>query len=351
MTENNNIDKNDDEISLKEIIQNVHALYAEVVKKIYIVIGFCVIASGFFLFNHFMFQPKYVTETKFLVEGNNGGGGFGGLLGQFGLKNSGKFNPYKIIEVAKSKNILKKIFFYHTENGLIINQILKEYNLVEKWSKKDPKWENFSFKNKEIEKFTDLESKAFLNIYSLTVGSQSIKDPLLNFSYDEESGIYRYGTSTSKEKLSLLIVERAYAELKLFFEEELLTNQLNSTLILKEKSDSIQSLIYKKSYQLAGQQDQTLGLVRNQPGARKAILEKEILALTQAYSEILKNYEIADINLKDTRPMFIKLDETISPIEPIDSSLLIAIIKGVFLGGIVGVFFIIIRKKYMEALQ
>ncbi len=348
----NNLNKLEekDEITLKELIQKVILFGEEIRKSWLIVVGLCLLICGYFLFRHYTFKPKYITETKFIVEGSSGGGSLGGLLGQFGIRNSGKFNPYKVIEVARSKNILKKIFFYKINQDFIINDILKEYGLVEKWAKKDPKWNNFTFKTADQDKFTELESKAFLAIYNMTVGGEKIKDPLLTFSYNEDSGIYQYNSSTINEKLSLGMVDRVYMELKLFFEEEILANQLNTTVILKQKADSIQAMIYKKSYQLAGQQDQTLGLARSTPGARKVILEKEILALTTAYSEILKNYEIADINLKDTRPMFIKLDETISPLEPTESSLLIELMKGLILGGFVASFFIIMRKIYRDAM-
>jgi hypothetical protein len=320
-------------------------------KNYLLVILFLIPSLGYFLYKHFTFTTQYSAETKFLVEGSSGGGGIGSLLGQFGIRNTGKFNPYKVIEVAKSKALIKKVLFSKYENDFLINKIIDTYKLDEIWAENKPEWKSFRFKSDDMSKFSLMENQAFLMIYGLVVGSKENKESLLQFSFDEDTGIYTYNTSTQDENITLQIINNSYESLKYFFEEEIVSNQINTTVILKQKADSIQSLITRKSYQVANQQDQTLGLVVSTPGVRKATLEKEIQALTIAYAEILKSYELADINLKDVRPMFLKLDETYSPIEPKTSSLIISIMKGLLLGGLLSSIFIILRKIFRDAMN
>lgn len=342
---------NDDEITLKEIIQKLKIFYHEVLKNWYLVLLFCLPITTYFIYKHFQTKDIYNAETKFLVEGSSGGSGISGLLGQFGIRSSGKFNPYKVIEVAKSKVLIKKVLFKKLNNDYLINQIIQQYNLDEQWAKNKPEWKGFRFKNSEFDSFTEKESQAFVGVINVILGGKKIKNPLLSFGYDEDTGIFSYNVSTQKEDLTMALINNAYSELKYFFEEEIVSGQLGTTVILKQKADSIQSLINRKSIQIASHQDQTLGLVYSTPGAKKSILEKEIQALTIAYAEVLKSYEMADINLKDTRPMFLKLDESLDPLEPVQSSLIINIIKGFLIGFIIAIIFIISRFIIRNALN
>lgn len=340
----------EEEITLKELIIKIKSYVQEILKNYLLVILIILPFLAYFIFKHYTTNPKYKAETKFLVEGSSGGGGLGGLLGQFGIRNTGKFNPFKVIEVAKSKTLLKKVLFTKNDGDYIINKLIETYKLDEKWAKKKPEWKGFRFKSDDMSKFSLMENQAFLNVYTKVVGGKKAKDPLLTFNYDEDSGVYNYNINTEDESTTLAMISNAYENLKYFFEEEIISNQLSTTVILRQKADSIQSLITRKSYQVASQQDQTLGLVVSTPGVKRATLEKEIQALTLAYAEVLKSYEMADINLKDTRPMFLKLDETYAPIEAIESSLLISIIKGLLLGGLLATIFIIGRSIYRQAM-
>lgn len=340
----------EEEITLKELILKIRFYAREITDHYLLVCLFLLLALSFFIYKHINTKPTYSAETRFLVEGSTTSGGLGGILGQFGIRNTGKFNPYKVIEVAKSKTLFKKVLFTKKDGDFLINQFIKAYSLDEKWAEKKPEWKGFLFKSGDMSKFSTMENQAFLKVYTKIVGSKSVKDPILSFGFDEDTGVYKYNVNTESEMITLDIINYAYENLKYFFEEEIVSNQLNTTVILKHKADSIQSLITRKSMQLATQQDRTLGLVVSTPGVKKATLEKEIQALTIAYAEVLKSYEMADINLKDTRPMFLKLDETYPPIEMETSSLLLSIIKGLLLGIIMATVFIIGRSLYKQAM-
>lgn len=342
---------NNDEISLKDIIITIKDYTTEVLKN-WLIVGIITFAiSIYFIYAHFTFIPKYNAETKFLVEGSSGSGGLGGLLGQFGLKGAGKFNPYKVTEVARSKVLLQKALFQKYDNDFIINHIISIYKLNEEWAKDDESLKSFKFKNNEFEKFDQKESLAFLRIYNLTIGNSDPNKNLLNFNYNDDAAIYKYNISTENEKLSLELINAVYQNLKYFFEEEIIKNQISTTIILKQKADSIQTLIKRKSYQLASFQDRTLGLEMSTPAAGKSILEKEIAALTMAYAEVMKSYEITDIGLKDTKPMFLKLDENFAPLECTGSNLIIQIIKGILIGILLSSVFLILRKIVREAMK
>ena len=102
---------------------------------------------------------------------------------------------------------------------------------------------------------------------------------------------------------------------------------------------------------MANLQDKSFGLILATPGVKKITLEKEIQALTIAYTEVLKSYELADINLRDSKPLFLMMDESIIPLDVILPSLLINTIKALILSLVFSVGFILIRKYFSDLMK
>ncbi len=336
-------------VALKEVFQRFHSYFSLLLKNIRFLILVTLPFLIYFGYRHFSFQPKYEAEVKFLVEGSSSSfGGLGGLLGQFGIRNTGKANPYKIVEVAQSNYILEKILFDNSVKPNVAEQLIATYHLDEQWAKDEPKYANFKFKNQKFQSMDSLERVAFSRVIKKMNGGKNRIDPVLSFVYDEDTGVFNYEINSENETLALSIQSVAYANLKKFFEEDIIINSINTTNVLRAKADSIQQLITTKTYQLASIQDRTFGLVLATPGVKKMALEKEIQALSLAFAEVLKSYEISDVTLRDTKPMFLKLDESISPLESTTSSLLVSFIKAVLCGLVIGGGWLIGKDIYRE---
>ena len=348
-----NINKIDEEITLKELILKIKEFVIELFRKWYIIILLTLPAVAWFYYKHIKHETTYIAETKFIVEGQ-GGGGVAGLLSQFGLRGGGgnsKTNPYKVMEVAKSKLTVRELLFKKMNGDFLANHILKEYQLIELWSEKRPEYKGFKFKSDAYESFDTLENRVLLSLIGKVIGSKTEKKPILGFGYDEDSGIFKYSITSKNEDLTLHLSEEAYNHLVNFFESDALSSQGNTTQILKAKVDSLNALIKSKVYQISKISDQSQGLILQTPNARKTILEGELLALKTAYGEVLKSYEVSDAGMRDTKTMFLKLDEPIPPLEPLESSLLISLIKGILLGGLLGSSVVIFMKIIRDAMR
>lgn len=342
----------DDEITLKELILKVQEYIREVIKNWWLVALFCVFATGFFLYKHFTHVPEYTAELRFVVEGQGGvSGGLGGLLGTFGIKKGGSVNPYKILEVGKSNKLFEDIAFSTFEaDTTIADKLLAEYDLVEKWSKKNEKYKDFRFVGDKMER--PIEKKVFKNLRGMVWGSpENNKNALSKLSLDEEKGIYSMNTSTTDESLSITMTNRFYQGIKQFFEDEIFENQKRSAEILAAKADSINNLRTSKIYQLARFEDKNRGLIYKENQSRRAVLTQEIQALGMAYAELIKNYEMTDVNLKDLQPLFMEIDRPFSPLKSSESSLLKNLILGLFLGGFFGSGVIVIRKIFKDIME
>lgn len=340
----------DDEVTLKDLILKLKEYAQEVFRNIFLVIIICLITTSYFLYEHFTFIPQYRSELRFVVEGQNGvSGGLGGLLGSIGIKRGGAINSYKILEVGKS-NVLFNNLIYSKMDGdtIVANKILKEYGLLEQWVESDKKFKEFYFKKED----SAIERLGLKKLKTIVWGSPKNKSKALSeFWLDDEKGIYNISTESTSESLSLAITTKLFENIKSFFEDEVFENQKRSAEILAVKADSLKDLRTSKIYQLARFEDRNKGLLLKENETQRAVLTQEIQALSMAYAEILKNYEMTDINLKDLQPLFMEIDRPFSPIQPTSSSLLKNLIKGLLIGAILGILLIVGRKTFKDIMK
>lgn len=341
----------EDEVTLKELILKIQEYLREVVRNWKIIGLACLFTTMFFIYKHFTFIPTYNAELRFVVEGQGGGGGLSSILGSFGIKKVGKVNPYKIIEVGKSSKLFEDVIFTkYSGDTTIADKILTEYDLVNKWSAKNEKYRGGHFINDTMKRH--IEKSVFKRLHTLVWGGpNNTKNALSKLTLDEERGIYTLSTKSTSEKLGIVLTNRFYQGIKLFFEEAIFENQKRSGVILAAKADSLNNLRMEKIYQLARFEDRNNGLILKENSTKVAILSQEIQALGMTYAEVVKNYEMTDVNLKDLQPLFMEIDRPFSPIAPSHSSLLKNLILGLLLGGFLGIMLVTIRKIYSEVMN
>jgi len=346
--ESNNNHQND-EITLKELILKLKEFKDELLRYWWI-IGICsAIGVGGFLYVHFNSELEYKAEMKFIVEGDSSGSGMlGGLLGQIGIRKNSKNNPYKILEISRSNRLTESLLNEKVHNNLLANGVIEVYN--EQWVESYPSLEAFRFSDK-INLDKDQERIAFRSLKLILWGTNSNRsNALITIKHNEDTGIYTISVKTKDEQLSIDLAEVIYGKIKSFFEDEVFSNKQKTIEILQSKVDSINILKQAKVYELAKFEDSNRNAVYNTMNAKKTILRNDIQTLMVVYGEILKNLELADVNLKDSKPMFMIVETPLSPIVPIRSSLLLSILKGLLLGGFISGLYIIFRKIFREVM-
>lgn len=350
MQEDNRQNHQSGDITLKELILKVREYFMEVLKYWWLIGLMCFITTSYFLYNHYKHVPLYNAELRFIVEGQGGsGGGLTSLLGSFGIKKGGKTNPYKILEVGKSSKLFKTIIFSKfSGDTTIANQLMKEYDLINKWSEQSVKYENFHFENDSMNRA--IEKRVFKKLKRIVWGSPQ-NEALLKYYLDEEKGIYSIKSETVDEELSIALTNTFYNSIKQFFEDEVFENQKRSAEILSRKADSLKTVRTNKVYELARFEDRNHNILNRENMSRKTILMHEIQALALAYSELKKNHEMSDINLKNWQPFFIEIDRPFAPLPISGSSLIRNLVYGVLVGLFFGVLIIVFRKIYKEVMS
>jgi len=349
----------DDEITLKELIEKIVEFWWELWKNKWKII---LLSLPFILYFGFKAKTALVTYnaglTYTLNDGSGSGGALAGILGSFGLGKGGKVNLDKIVELSKSKNIIHKVIFskialdtFGPQKDYIANHLIKLYELDKKWTNKKDDFTGFRFKNDSISNFTNQEFAALKMIYEQIVGSKNSKDPIFSNGFSEDTGILTLSANTVDEQLSISFSNLTYNALKDYYISTSTQSSQSTFTFVENKTDSIFSLLKSKEFQLSRFNDSHRNLSDPNMITQKRLLENEILKLKAMYGEATKNKEIADFSLAAGTPEISIIDAPLPPLDPIGPSLLIELIKGALLGGLLASGFFIASKIVRDAMQ
>jgi len=331
-----------DVISIKELFLTIKSYLMEIVKKWWVIALIALPMCLYFWKKTTSIPIKYSASLRYVVEGSGGSmGGLGGLLGSFGIGGGSKngINPFQVLEVTKSRGILDKVLLdtssYNSE--LIINNIISEYKLDEKWAENNPERLGYRFTTNDVSQFTDLDNAYYKAVLGKVLGSaKNRSEALLIPSQHDEFGIYKIFSSTVNENLSIDIAKKTYENVKEFYEEGMLENQRNTRDILELKKDSLKAVIDSKAYQLAQVRDRSRGAVSLTLAADESKIQREIAGLSLAYQEVYKSFEVADYTFKNNQPFFATIDVPFKPLTMSAQSLLINLAMALILSGILG---------------
>ena len=342
------IQHQEEEITLKELILIVQEYWKELWKNWFLIGVVTLPFIGYFAYKTITHTPTYSAEVRFIVEGQGSSnlGGLGGLLGTIGIgrNSTGKTNPYQILEVTKSKRMVGEVLFSKAKSNsnFIANNIIDLYDLTSKWKDRNPEMPEIEFTDGNIENFNKSERQAFLSLFRKTIGQEKNQDlAMLKTRLNDESGIFSIISTTKDESLSLDLSNTLYKRTKIFFEEQILEDQVKALKVLREKADSLNYLIETKSRAIARFEDSSRGIISNERQITRQKLQAEIAGHVSASAELQKSVEIADYELQNTKPLFLIIDQPYSPIKPVGKSLFRNLIIGGIIGGIIGIIIVL----------
>lgn len=351
------------EITFKQIFETVKEFFFEVIKKWYFVIFCCILTTIYFIYKHINHIEVFEAELTFMVnedESSKGFNGIGSVLGTFGLgRSGGNYNLDKILALLNTRKILQNAMFekvtFEGKNDFLANHFIDVQDLESEWAEYKGKdgvsLKNFKFKQEDTSVFNLSENTVLKFILNKIVGDEirSI-DPLLNSYFREETGIINLIFKSRSEEFSILFLKTVYENLSEFYIEKSIEKQQKSFNIVSAKTDSLNTELRNKEFELANHIDRNRGLFNRRDQLTQARLEIKVKMLSTAYAKVVEQREIAEYALNDRTPVFQVIDYPIEPIIPIRSSLIIKIILGLFFGTFLAVSLIVGRKLFRDAL-
>ena len=346
-----------DEISLKELIQKIQAWIVYLKTQWKLIIGILAL-GGIIGFLYASFQkPNYLATTTFVLEEDKaGGGGLGGALGlasSFGLDlgggGGGLFTSSNIIELMKSRLVVEKTLLNPVKvSGKEIS--LADYyiqinELKEDWAKKST-LANINFPvNADRTKF-NLQQDSILQ----TISAGLTKNNLVITQKDKKVSIISLTVKTKNELFSKLFCEQLLKETSDFYIETKSKKSRLNVDILQHQADSIRAELNSAITGVATASDNVYNLnpalnVKRTPSTRRQV---DVQANTAILTQLVAQLELSKVNLRKETPLVQLIDRPILPLEKDKVGRLKSLVLGGFLAGFLTMMYLVFGKLYRK---
>ncbi len=354
MTDQQQIDN--DEISLKELIQKIQEWIAYLKAQWKLIIGIAAL-GGIIGFVYASFQkPSYLATTTFVLEEDKGGGGLGGAMGlasSFGFDlgggGGGLFTSSNIIELMKSRLVVEKTLLNPVQVAgkeiSLADYYIQINKLNEGWAKK-PSLANINYPvNADRSKFS-LEQDSILQ----TISAGLTKNNLVIAQKDKKVSIISLTVKTESELFSKLLCEQLLKETSDFYIETKSKKSRLNVDILQRQADSIRAELNGAITGVATASDNVYNLnpafnVKRTPSTRRQV---DVQANTAILTQLVAQLELSKVSLRKETPLVQLIDRPILPLEKDKVGRLKSLVLGGFLAGFLTVLYLVFGQLYRK---
>lgn len=293
---------------------------------------------------------KYEADLTFSVEEEQGvPGGLLGLASSIGIElggAGGAFSGDNLMEFLRSRTMLEKALLRPTD-GPHPHYSLLNYFLDSIAKAKKLPAANSYHTNKIRSSYTRAED----SLLKAAIGGIN-KSMLQVGKPDKKLSIIRLSCVSPKERFSKELVENLIDEASRFYIETKTGRNRKNVELLQAKADSLSDAISGNISRRAASSDANLNPALQASTVVAQRSQYNISILTAAYSEVLKNLEMAKFSLQRETPLIQVIDRPIYPLENKKKGRLYGAVLFAFFGGILCIFILYISfslKEYRKA--
>ena len=346
-----------DEISLKELIQKIQEWIAYLKTQWKLIIGIAAL-GGIIGFVYASFQkPTYLATTTFVLEEDKGGGGgLGsamGLASSFGLDlgggGGGLFTSSNIIELMKSRLVVEKTLLNPVQVAgkeiSLADYYIQINELKEGWAKK-PNLANISFPvNADRTKFS-LQQDSILE----TISAELKKNSLSIEQKDKKITIISLTVKTENELFSKIFCEQLLSETSDFYIETKSKKSRLNVDVLQHQADSIRSELNNAITGVAVASDNVFNLnpafnVKSSPSRSKQV---DVQANTAILTQLVAQLELSKVSLRKETPLVQIIDRPILPLYKEKLGIILSVILGIFIAFFLTILYLFFNKWYVN---
>lgn len=355
----NNLTIKNDEISLKELLQNGKEWFVYLLSKWKIIVIAGIIGAALGVAYSLSKKPIYTATLSFALEDEKSGGGLGSALGlasSFGIDLGGGggsiFAGSNLTELFKSRSMVEKTLLSPVNvNGKIIS-LAEMYIQNNKWRKNwkdNPKFASLEFlPNANRKLYTRIQDSIMGKMYeSLSNGG------LLVAQKDKKVSIISIDVTSQNELFAKYFCEALAKKVSDFYVDTKSKKARMNMAILQRQTDSIRGELNGAITGVAVANDNTFNLnpalnVRRAPSARRQV---DVQANTAILTELVKQSELAKVTLRKETPLIQVIDRPILPLDKKRFGKAKGLILGGFLAGFLVVFFLILKRILKDLIK
>ena len=339
--------ENNDEISLKELIEKAKEGWHYLLSKWLIILTVGLGGAAIGLVVSLRTPTKYIAHLSFaLVEKSAGGGGLADLASSFGMSSmlgggsNGAFSGDNLLEIMQSPHTIEQTLLtpvvYQGKKQNLVEVYIRFMELRERWSKDD--------RNKELrtltypigqkrETFTRTQDSVMHDIYDKIIKSNALtiarKDKKLSF--------VNVNFTSKDEFFSKLFEEKLMEETYRFYRDTKTAQSRANVNMMQAKADSIRRLYDSSLYKSAGYSQVNINQALQFAAVPKLKQENNAQLYATVYTEVLKNIETLKLDMARETPILQIID---TPRFPLDKERL-GKGKAMAMGGVLGGFLIV----------
>ncbi len=345
---NSNQDSNN--ISVKEILFQLNFWFKYLLNQWwkFVIIGFLGGAFGFAI--AYTYPITYTSKLSFIVEDSKNSGGLASLAGLAGIEiggmtsGNGLLSGDNILLFLKSESLIRTTLltsYNSSQNYSLADKYADVYELREKWKKIKKINQLVYFPCEKNKNLTRLQDSL------LQVLAQKIILKELSVVRPEKRATFINVTTTMKnEILAKLFCERLVNEACVRYVYSKIKRQKLNVDRLQQRADSLGRLLNNKTFTSANENEKLLDInpaLKTQSVAAE-VLGRDKFMLTTIFGEVIKNLEIAKIQLNQETPTIYMVDGSDLFLKANKLSKFLFAILGSLLTSIVGLIYFILKK-------
>lgn len=344
-----------DEITLKEMILKGSEWF-RYLKSMWLIIALVALVGAALGFWYATNQkPIYTASLSFALEEEGGGASAAaGLASQLGLdiggaSSGGAFKGANVLEIFKSRLIIQKALLEPVSlenNKQSLADLYIQANEWRKGWKEKKNLKNIQFPV-HVSNRSRIQDSILGAIYDklikseLTVGQKDKKNSIINVDIKSKDELF---AKQFTETLAVIVSD--------FYVETKSKKAKDNLAILERQRDSIRAALNSSLTGVAVSNDEVFGLnpalnVRRVPGIKK---EVDVQANTAILTELVKQTELARINVRKETPLIQVIDKPILPLKKEK----LGRMKGLAIGGFLAAFLMIgvlIGRKILKGVM
>ena len=327
-------------LSFRRLFIDARELFAYLLRKWFIIaiVGIAGALCG--ILYAYLKKPTYTGELTFVLSDGNTPTGLSSLVSQFGIDfNSGGndvFSQDNVMYLMTSRKMLSRALFKKLPDSseTLVNLYIRSEKLDEGWKNNPRLAKTYPFPA-SYAALTPLQDSLFKEMYS-TISTKifSIQQP------DKKVSLFKVTTTYKDPLFACYLTKYLVNESSSFYIETKTSIARQNLGMLRHEADSLQARLNGNIENAATSVDRTFNLNPALQVQRVPIQKNQVdAAVTQAaYTEVVKNLEIAKITLEKAFPIYQLLDEPSLPLKQEKPGRLLS---GILFGGL-AVFIIVL---------
>jgi hypothetical protein len=334
------IDNNTEEVSLDEMKKKFKSTLNYLFSQWWKILIIAIIgaASGYFYAKS---KPiSYSANLSFVVEeGKSSSGGLSSLAGQFGIDigstntGSGLLFGENLLLFLKSTSLVREVLlspYDSSKNYSLADEYANKYKLRKRWLESEKIGKEVFFPVFVNQPFSRLQD-SLLQIIGLSI----IKKELVVQRPEKKATFILVQANIRDELLSKYFCERLVQKATERYVQSKIKRQKANVDRLQKRADSIGAVLNNKTFNNASDLEKVLDV---NPAARTATVGAEVssrdkMMLTTIYGEVVKNLELAKVQLIQETPTIQIVDGVELPLTIVKKSGMVYFIIGGCIGG------------------